>query len=135
MLEILNNNYINIYLDKYKLFHIIKKTDHIPDNKELDIMKDKLNYLYDVIKKKDIQIIQIFHFEIDKISEMLEYSECIKYMTNFFTSNQSFFIKHLKCTYILINNSFIKNIIKTILNFYTSTKPIHFIETIDDIEN
>ena len=85
--------------------------------------------------KKKITFYQIFNIDNASISSIYNYSAVISWICNFFHTQHDIFEKYLRCTVIIIDNSFIKSSINLILKAYEPTRPIYFIMDLDELND
>ena len=131
---ILDKDYLQIEIKDNKLIYY-SELDIIPTETQFKEVEEVLLNYISAIDKKKIKFYQIFNVDNASISSIYNFSTVILWICNFFQTQQDIFEKYLKCTVIIIDNSFIKNSINLVLKAYEPTRPIYFIVDIDELDD
>jgi hypothetical protein len=130
---ILNTNDLNIYLEKNRLY-VILKNNQINET----IFNDCLSCLesfYKTCKKKNISFYSIFDFnkvDILNLSILIYY---VKKTGNFLNKYKEFYKTNLIKTIIISDSGIGKKVFEIITATYTSTRPVSFISSTCNILN
>ena len=131
---ILDENYLQIEVKDDKLIYY-SEIDIIPTETQFKKITDALLIYFKAIEKKNKSFYQIFNIDNASISSIYNYSSVIKWICKFFQTQHHIFDKYLKCSIIIIDNSFIKNAINIVLAAYPTARPIHFITNLDELDD
>ena len=130
---ILDEDYLQIEVKNDKLIYY-SEIDIIPTEEQFEKIKTCLINYYTAIEKKNKHFFQIFKIDNATITSIYNYSTVMKWITEFFRSQHHIFDKYLKCSIVIIDNSFITNAINVIISAYPTARPVHFIVDLDDLD-
>jgi len=131
---ILDKDYLQIEIKDNKLIYY-SELDIIPTETQFKEAEEVLLNYISAIDKKKIKFYQIFNVDNASISSIYNFSTVILWICNFFQTQHDIFEKYLRCTVIIIDNSFIKNSINLVLKAYEHARPIYFIVDIDELDD
>lgn len=131
---ILEEDYLQIEVKDNKLIYY-SEIDIIPTETEFKKITDALLNYFTAIEKKNMSFYQIFKIDNATIANIYNYSNVIKWICDFFRTQHPIFDKYLRCTIIIIDNSFIKNSINLVLSTYTTARPVYFITDLDKLDD
>lgn len=130
---ILDEEYLQVEVKDDKLIYY-SEIDILPTEKEFEKVKTSLMNYFTAIEKKKKKFYQIFKIDNATIASIYNYSTVINWICDFFRSQHPIFDKYLKCSIVIIDNSFIKNAINLVLAAYPPARPVHFITDLDDLD-
>ena len=127
MTTLLNNEYISILLKNNIINITVKNT--MPDKENINIIKNTMDTLYSLCKKKDTKFFHLFNFQNISLLTLPQFAANKYLVKDFFVKHYKLFQTNLYCTALVIDNFIVRNCIKLVLNIYTPSKPITFIST------
>ena len=131
---ILDEDYLQIEVKDDKLIYY-SEIDIIPIETEFKKITDALLNYFSAIEKKKKSFYQIFKIDNASISSIYNYSTVISWICTFFRTQHPIFDKYLRCTVIIIDNSFIKTSINLVLSAYKPARPVYFITDLNELDN
>jgi hypothetical protein len=135
MAELYIDEFLDIKLDKNKLIYTIYTVNKLPDIDTILKIQNILTIFFETLSKSNKQFYQIFIFNKVNISSLLNFTDCVEIMTAFFLKQHLLFKKLLLCSIMVLDNSLIKNSMNLIFKIYTPTRPLHFINDKNEIED
>jgi hypothetical protein len=131
---ILDENYLQIEVKDNKLIYY-SEIDIIPTKEEFKKITDSLLNYFTAIEKKNTSFYQIFKIDNASITSIYNYSSIILWICDFFRTQDNIFAEYLRCSIIIIDNSFIKKSINLVLSAYRTVRPVYFITDLDELDD
>ena len=129
---ILDEKYLQIEAKDNKLIYY-SELNIIPTEEEFKKATDSLINYFTAIEKSKKHFFQIMKLDNVNISSIYNYTTVIQWICKFFGTQHHIFEKYLKCTIVIIDNSFIKNTINIVLSTYPTARPVHFINDLNKL--
>lgn len=126
MTVLLENECILITLKKNVLYH--QFYNKMPDKDDLTNIAEVIQNFYNICEENNKKFYHIYNFNNISIFSLPNFTSNMDIIKTFFLKNYKIFEKYLYCSCMIIQNSFVRNCIKMVLNLYTPTKPISFVE-------
>ena len=131
---ILDEKYLQIETVENKLIYY-SKLDNVPTKEQFEKVKETLSDYFLNIEKSQNKFYQIMKLDNATITSMCHFRKVIKWICKFFSTKHYIFENYLKCSVIIIDNTFIQKTINILLKAYEPSRPIHFITDLNELND